>query len=148
MSVRPIAFYADGSVDLWHDERQHGGTIQIDTGTRLLPNPLTGETLIDGLEVSCPVPGCGSVSTWPISGGANAAMGQEIFIRKLRRYSGPLPGLPDRPATAEGRRPFATVAALVKARAEALDGPGRFVLGTLTEADVDDTDPTRPPRRV
>jgi len=34
------------------------------------------------IVLTCP-DGCGATSTWPVGGGADAPMGQEMFVRKI-----------------------------------------------------------------
>ena len=80
MSVRPINFNPDGSMDVHFDELGHMGN--------LLAAEVTWSTNPDGSEshnyiiLACP-DGCGATSTWPVGGGADAPMGQEMFVRKI-----------------------------------------------------------------
>lgn len=121
--IRPTQFDSNGNITVFHDEFQHGGTVHVDN----VP-------FVDGFDLVllfCPV--CNSVSAHPISGGGAPEMVQELFIRKIRRASQAIPNLPDLPPQVNARRPFANVKAYVKARTEALDGPGRFKHDNLTQ---------------
>lgn len=129
--IRPLRFNPDGTIDVWHDERQHGGTVDIDSSVSFIGAQ-------DYIALPCPVVGCGSVSTHPISGGGAPKVVQELFIRKIRRASDVIPGLANRPAGVQGRRNFKAVKDYVKQRAEALDGPGRFKHDNLRDVDVID----------
>jgi hypothetical protein len=82
MSVRPIVFNADGSIDVVYDEMGHSGTIP--------PEQVMWATNTDGshnhnfIVLHCP-DGCGATSTWPVGGGADAPMGQQLFVEKTAR---------------------------------------------------------------
>jgi hypothetical protein len=80
MSVRPTNFNADGSIDVVVDELGHGGTIPA-AEVRWLVG-LDGAEDHHYIVLTCP-DGCGAVSTWPVGGGADAPMGQEMFVRKV-----------------------------------------------------------------
>ena len=79
MSVRPVVFNADGSVDVVYDEQGHMGTIPA--------AEVKWSTTIDGshshsfIVLQCP-DGCGATSTWPVGGGADAVNGQQMFVQK------------------------------------------------------------------
>ena len=80
MSVRPTNFLPNGDLEVIYDEGGHTGTI--------LAAEVTWSTNPDGSEshnyiiLACP-DGCGATSTWPVGGGADAPMGQEMFVRKI-----------------------------------------------------------------
>ena len=64
MSVRPVTFSADGSIEVVFDERGHTGTIP--------PEQIVWAEGIDGpthqvIRLVCP-DGCGGMSTHPVSG--------------------------------------------------------------------------------
>jgi hypothetical protein len=80
MSVRPVLFNADGSIDVVFDEMGHSGTIPLDQ--------IVWATRMDGshdhnfIVLQCP-DGCGATSTWPVGGGADAINGQQMFVHKV-----------------------------------------------------------------
>jgi hypothetical protein len=82
MSIRPVKFNDDGSIDVVFDETGHTGTISAEN--------IKYSKLMDGSDnhnsivLECP-DGCGSSSTWPVGGGADAVMGQTLFVKKAHR---------------------------------------------------------------
>ena len=82
MSVRPVTFNADGSIDVVFDEGGHSGTIPA--AEVQWAKTMTGDPDHNFLVLACP-DGCGATSTWPVSGGADAIMGQQMFIQKVQR---------------------------------------------------------------
>jgi hypothetical protein len=82
MSVRPVGFNPDGSIDVVLDEGGHSGTIPAAA--------VQWTTGVDGgpdhnfIVLVCP-DGCGAASTWPVGGGADAKMGQQMFVQKTER---------------------------------------------------------------
>jgi len=82
MTVRPITFNADGSIDVVYDEGNHAGTIPA--------AEVAWATKMDGsydhnfIVLNCP-DGCGATSNWPVGGGADAMMGQQMFVQKTER---------------------------------------------------------------
>ena len=78
MSVRPVTFHPDGSIDVITDENGHSGTISI--------NDIHYITNIDGSDnhnlviLTCP-DNCGATSTHPVGGGAAPPEVQEMFAR-------------------------------------------------------------------
>jgi hypothetical protein len=80
MSIRPINFNPDGSIDVHFDELGHMGNI-LANEVRWATDPITGDNH-NYIILACP-DGCGSTSTWPVGGGADAPMGQEMFVRKV-----------------------------------------------------------------
>ena len=114
MAIHPVAFRpAQGEIDVWHDERGHGGTLQI--ANLAFGDNDTNESLV---RVPCPVAGCGSESTHPVGGGSHPRAVQVLHLLKQMQAKG---------------RTFAQAKALIKARAEAMDGPGRDQLGDVTK---------------
>jgi hypothetical protein len=79
MSVRPVNFLPNGDIDVVYDEQGHTGTIPAAEVT-WATDP-SGENH-NFITLACP-DGCGATSTWPVGGGADAAMGQEMFVRKV-----------------------------------------------------------------
>jgi len=119
MSVRPVTFQANGDIDVVYDELGHSGTIPA--------AEVQWATQIDGshnhnfIVLACP-DGCGASSTWPVGGGADAAMGQQMFVEKTQRDG-----------CACGVVPAGDTSALpeshVRLNVNRQDGPGRWTLG-------------------
>jgi hypothetical protein len=87
MAVRPVGIVA-GGVDVWHDERQHGGTVpwaDVDFAKR--PDGTGNQAFI---VLPCPVAGCDSQSVHPVSGGASRDGVQEVFARYYMRRAAAL----------------------------------------------------------
>lgn len=82
MSVRPVTFNEDGSIEVHHDEFNHSGTIP--------PDQIIWRNAMDGnpnhyiIVLDCPA-GCDSQSFWPVGGGADAINGQRMFVEKITR---------------------------------------------------------------
>ena len=80
MSIRPINFLPNGDLEVAFDEHGHQGTIAA--------ADVKWTTSMDGSEdhryiiLECP-DGCGSTSTHPVGGGADAPNVQEMFVRKI-----------------------------------------------------------------
>lgn len=83
MSVRPVTFNADGSIDVVYDELGHSGTIPFDQ-IHWATSPIDGSEDHNFIVLDCP-DGCGSSSTWPVGGGADAVNGQQLFVHKIER---------------------------------------------------------------
>lgn len=134
MAVRPMKVNPDGGVDVWHDEREHGGTIPVN---QLSFGPGVGGG-VDWryIQVPCPVEGCGSVSLHPIAGGVDAPRVQFLFARVLKRLGTIPPGVVTRLGLPSG-----DVSTWPKARdaveflTERMDGPRRFRLKDIKEDD-------------
>jgi|SRR5215471_1943022 len=119
MSVRPITFNPDGSIDVVFDETGHSGTIPA--------AEIRWTTGIDGAEnhnyivLNCP-DGCGANSTHPVGGGAAPLEVQQMFVEKTQRDGcacgvcapNDTTGLPE---------------SHVRLNVNRLDGPGRWQLG-------------------
>jgi hypothetical protein len=118
MTVRPVAFNADGSIDVVFDELGHSGTIPA--ADIIWATDPTGAPDHNYIRLTCP-DGCGSASNWPVAGGADAAMGQEMFVRKVNLEGCACPDVtqPDPPTDA---------IAHVKELVTAMDGADRWVL--------------------
>jgi hypothetical protein len=80
MSVRPVAFNADGSIDVVYDETGHSGTIAA-ADVQWSKN-MDGSDNHNFIVLVCP-DGCGGASTHPVGGGAAPAQVQEMFVRKV-----------------------------------------------------------------
>jgi len=118
MSVRPTNFDNPVAWEYVHDDARpepHGGT--LDPATVVYGTNIDGSLNYDALIVPCPFEGCGSVSTWPPGGGADALNGQLLHVQLAMR-----PGLGREAKTVE------QAAAEVKARVVATDGEERWVL--------------------
>ena len=82
MTVRPVTFNPDGSIDVVYDEGGHSGTIPADQ--------IQWSQGIDGshdhnfIVLSCP-DGCGATTTHPVGGGAAPTEVQQMFILKVQR---------------------------------------------------------------
>jgi hypothetical protein len=80
MSIRPVTFNPDGSIEAVYDELGHSGTIpaaEIQWTTGIDSNPDHNFIILN-----CP-DGCGASSTHPVGGGADAPNVQEMFVRKV-----------------------------------------------------------------
>lgn len=80
MSVRPVNFLPDGSIEVVFDEMGHSGTIAA--------ADVQWATAIDGshdhnfIVLVCP-DGCGGTSTHPVGGGAAPLEVQQMFVNKV-----------------------------------------------------------------
>jgi len=119
MSIRPINFNADGSIDVVFDELGHSGTIPA--------AEIRWTTNIDGSEnhsyiaLNCP-DGCGASSTHPVGGGAAPVEVQQMFVNKV-----------DHDGCACGQVAATDSGTLgeshVHLQVSRMDGPGRWQLG-------------------
>ncbi len=81
-AVRPTAFNEDGSIEFYHDEFQHGGTIKAED--IIHPKNGDGTDNENFILLTCNVIGCkGGVSLHPITGGCDGEKIPEMFHRKL-----------------------------------------------------------------
>jgi hypothetical protein len=129
--IRPVRFGAADAVEVWHDERGHGGTItsaHARFGARSdgAPDPAA-------LYLACPVAGCGSVTLHhPVGDGLARREIQRLYLRYLRLSAAAL-GIP------AGERGFAAIKARHRAMVLAADGDlGRWL---VEDATADDPDP-------
>jgi hypothetical protein len=121
MTVRPIGFHADGSIDVVFDEKGHVGTI----APANLGHVQRADGTVDPFTIVLVCPdGCGGTSTHPIGGGADSPRIQELFVRLAARI-----GCPCGQLTAG--KPLALTAAHIKLHAEKFDGLGKWQVGTL-----------------
>jgi hypothetical protein len=75
-----VVFQPNGDIEVVFDETGHTATIpaaEVKWGT----DP-SGAENHNFIVLTCP-DGCGGTSTWPVGGGAAAALGQEMFVRKI-----------------------------------------------------------------
>jgi hypothetical protein len=82
VSVRPVTFNADGSIDVVFDELGHSGTIpaaEVQWATQM-----DGSHNHNFIVLNCP-DGCGATSTHPVGGGADAPNVQQMFVEKTKR---------------------------------------------------------------
>lgn len=110
MAVRPTGIVA-GGVEVWHDEKAHGGTVpwaDVDFARR--PDGTGHQSFV---VLPCPVAGCDSQSVHPVSGGVDRDGVRELFARYYMRRAAAL-GL-DADTLAKARE-------LVRQRARELDG--------------------------
>jgi hypothetical protein len=118
MSVRPVTFNPDGSIDVVFDELGHSGTIPA--------AEVTWATKMDGshdhsfIVLNCP-DGCGASSTHPVGGGAAPAEVQQMFVKKTG-HDGCACG-----ATAADDQ-SAAPEAHVRLNCNRMDGPGHWQL--------------------
>jgi hypothetical protein len=119
MSVRPVLFNTDGSIDVVFDEQGHSGTIpaaDVQWGTKV-----DGSHDHNFIVLVCP-DGCGASSTHPVGGGAAPADVQQMFVEKTQREGcacgNVAPG--DTSALPESH---------VRLNVNRLDGAGRWALG-------------------
>src|SRR5215471_17039452 len=82
MSIKPIRFYPDGSIDVINDEKGHSGIIPA-ADIKWVQN-------VDGSEnhsyiiLNCP-DGCGGLTGHPVGGGAAPLEVQQMFVGKVDR---------------------------------------------------------------
>jgi hypothetical protein len=116
VSVRPVAFGADGSVEVVCDETGHGGWLppaQVRWGVDRNGAPDPSQIVLE-----CP-DGCGVASFHPVGGGAAPPLVQEMFMRKIEHEGCPCGQIGG--ACAEG-----LAYAHAKLACERQDGAGRW----------------------
>jgi hypothetical protein len=82
VSVRPIAFNVDGSVDVVFDELGHSGTIPA--AQVVWATDINSGQNHNFIVLQCP-DGCGATSTHPVGGGAAPVEVQRMFVAKTER---------------------------------------------------------------
>ena len=117
MSVRPVTFNEDGSCEVVYDEQGHSGTIPAAEVQWSLN--MDGSHNHNFIVLNCP-DGCGASSTWPVSGGADAAMGQQMFVKKTQREGCACGNVTATDTDALGE-------SHVRLSVNRMDGPGRWV---------------------
>jgi len=84
VSIRPVIFNADGSIDVVYDDVDPPHSGMIPAADVQWATKFDGSHDHDFIILNCP-DGCGASSTWPVGGGADAAMGQQMFVEKTQR---------------------------------------------------------------
>jgi hypothetical protein len=82
VSVRPVVFRLDGSIDVVFDELGHSGTIPA--AEIVWATDPTASQNHKFILLHCP-DGCGATSTHPVGGGAAPAEVQQMFVHKTER---------------------------------------------------------------
>lgn len=117
MSVRPVKFNDDGSIDVVFDEMGHSGTVpaaDVQWATKM-----DGSHDHNFIVLACP-DGCGASSTHPVGGGAAPAEVQQMFTKKVQAEG----------CACELVTPTDTAAlgeSHVRLNVNRMDGPGRWV---------------------
>ena len=120
MSVRPVVFYPDGSIDVVYDELGHSGTIPA-AEVQWATHPMDGSHNHNFIVLNCP-DGCGATSTHPVGGGAAPAEVQQMFVNKTA-LGGCACGVVDAGDNS------ALPESHVHLNVERMDGTGRWQLG-------------------
>jgi hypothetical protein len=81
LSVRPVTFNPDGSIEVVYDEVGHPGTIAA-ADIRWTSN-IDGSDSHNYIVLECP-DGCGGSSIHPVGGGADAPHVQQMFVNKVQ----------------------------------------------------------------
>jgi hypothetical protein len=126
MSIRPVTFNANGSIEVYHDEFSHSGTIPASEITWSADRE--GELNHFFISLNCPA-GCGSTSTWPVGGGADAFNGQTMFVKKVE-----LDGCACGQVAPEDTS--ALPASHVRLNCNRLDGPGRWQVSPPSQVEL------------
>jgi hypothetical protein len=134
MSVRPVLFNADGSVDVVYDEMGHSGTIPPEQ-IFWISDPMSGADNHNFIALDCP-DGCGGSSTWPVGGGADAVNGQQLFVEKVQRDGCACGNVAAADSTAVPE-------AHVRLNCSRMDGPDRW---QMSQAPVVETREGQPPQ--
>ena len=116
MSIVPITFNADGSIDAISTELGHTGTIAA-AEIAWATNP-DGSENHNFIVLNCP-DGCGASSIHPVGGGAAPPEVQQMFVNKTVRGRCPCGAIALRDQSA-------APAAHVRLNCNRLDGPGRW----------------------
>lgn len=117
MAIRPLGIDARArTVAVLHEETGHTGAIPF-AQVGFARNP-DGTRDYRFATLTCPVAGCGVVSTHPVGGGGFPEVVQQLFVAAALAASPT--DLPNRPTT------LAEARARVRALVEAMDGAGRW----------------------
>ena len=119
MSIRPVTFNPDGSIDVIFDELGHSGTIAAADILHTLN--FDGTENHNYIVLNCP-DGCGASSTHPVGGGADAPNVQQMFLNKCQASGCPCGQVTDTDPDALGE-------SHVRLQVNRMDGPGRWQLG-------------------
>jgi hypothetical protein len=118
MSVRPVNFLPDGSIDVVYDELGHSGTIpaaEVQWATNM-----QGGHDHNFIVLQCP-DGCGASSTHPVGGGAAPVEVQQMFVNKTTSEGCACGQVDATDADTLGE-------SHVRLNVNRLDGPGRWQL--------------------
>ena len=124
MSIRPINFNADGSIDVVYDEMGHSGTIPA--AEIRWTTGIDGTTSHNYIVLQCP-DGCGASSTHPVGGGAAPPDVQQMFVNKVQAEGcacGNVAGT-DANSVGEGH---------MQLLCNRMDGPGRWQIASPARA--------------
>jgi len=130
MTIRPMRVNANGTVDVYHEELGHSGTVALAD----LQHPLGRDGSADPAFLILPCPGCTSVTFHPASGGAAPQEVQRLFAAKFKAH-----GVPQRPDATGKKQPprpvqdWQEAKSSLRALVEAQDGPGRWLLEHVDE---------------
>lgn len=122
MSVKVTSFDDPTAWPYVHDDApggSHGGT--LDPATVTWGVNMDGSGNHTSMVVPCPFEGCGSVSTWPVGGGADAVLGQQLFVTKTEAEGCPCGQI-------EAGRSDGVPESHVRLNCNRMDGPGRWQL--------------------
>lgn len=135
MSVIPMNVNPDGGIYVWHDDKEHGGTVPVNQ-LSFAPGPSGVGTDWRFIQVPCPYPGCGAVSTHPISGGADAPRVQYMFAKVLKRIGTIPPNIVAKLGLASGDvTTWEQALDIVELLTTRMDGKDRFHLKDKLEDD-------------
>jgi hypothetical protein len=132
MSIRPITFNPDGSIECVYDELGHSGTIaaaDIHWST-----DLDGSDNHNFIVLECP-DGCGGVSTHPVGGGADAPNVQQMFVNKVNAEGCACAQVTAADTDALGE-------SHVRLNVNRMDGMGRWQLDTPAQIEAYENSPT------
>jgi hypothetical protein len=123
-----VKFNTDGSIEVWHDERSHGGTIP-EAGIKFAKKP-DGTDDLRFIILECPVSGCGGLSVHPASGGVDPERVQKMFAKMYKKY----PAKENLPKyEKDANRTWDEAKVNLKKVIDEMDGPGRFRLEGVAE---------------
>lgn len=131
MSVRPVTFQPNGDIDVIYEEEGHSGTIPA--AEVQWAAGIDGSHNHNYIILNCP-DGCGASSTWPVGGGADATMGQQMFVNKTQR-EGCACGVTE-PDDQSG-----APASHVRLNVNRMDGIGRWQLDTPAQVETRENAP-------
>ena len=118
MSLRPVSFNADGSIDVVFDELGHSGTIAAADVHYAVG--LDGAPDHNHIVLDCP-DGCGSQSAHPVGGGAAPVEVQQMFVNQCQSSGCPC-------GQVAASDPNALGESHVRLQVNRMDGPGRWML--------------------